>query len=58
MVGPCEVMQALLALRSNFRFDVDTMPSRPITPDRPIFDQLPPTRVYNIVAFSSAPTIS
>lgn len=49
---PIEVMQALLALRRDFTFVVDTIPARELDPNRRIFDQLPPTRVYNVIAHS------
>jgi FkbM family methyltransferase len=49
---PVEVMHALLAIRSDFTFDVDTTPARSVTADRPLFAQLPPTRVYNVIARS------
>lgn len=49
---PVEVMHALLAIRSDFTFDVDTTPARSLTADRPLFEQLPPTRVYNVIARS------
>ena len=50
---PVEVMHALLAIRSDFTFSVDRGPTQTITADRPIFDQLSPERVYNIIARSS-----
>lgn len=50
---PVEVMQALRAIRSDFTFEVDTTPPRAISADRPIFEQLPPTRVYNVIARSA-----
>lgn len=49
---PVEVMHALLAIRSDFVFDVDTTPARSVSPDRPLFAQVPPTRVYNVIARS------
>ncbi len=49
---PIEVMQALLSLRPDFTFSVDTVPSRQLDPKRRLFDQLPPTRVYNVIAHS------
>lgn len=52
---PIEVMQALLALRSDFTFVVDTLPSHEIDPNRRLFDQLPPKLVYNVIARSSDP---
>jgi hypothetical protein len=52
---PIEVMQALIALRPDFTFVVDTLPAREIDPDRRLFDQLPPKRVYNVIASSRVP---
>lgn len=52
---PVEVMQALLAIRSDFTFEVDTTPAQAVTPDRSLFEQLPPNRkrVHNVIARSS-----
>lgn len=50
---PIEVMQALLSLRADLTFVVDTLPARDLDPHRRIFDQLPPTRVYNVIAHSA-----
>ncbi len=50
---PIEVMQALLALRSDFTFVVDTIPTQEIDPHRRLFDQLPPKLVYNVIARST-----
>lgn len=47
---PIEVIEALMAIRPGFTFDVDTTPGSSLNPQRRIFDQLPPTRVYNIIA--------
>ncbi len=47
---PIEVIEALMAIRAGFAFEVDTTPSISLNPYRPIFEQLPPTRVYNIIA--------
>jgi FkbM family methyltransferase len=49
---PIDVMHALLAIRSDFTFDVDTTPARSVFPDKPLFKQLLPTRVYNVIARS------
>lgn len=49
---PIEVVQALLAIRSDLAFEVDTTPAIALDPHRRVFDQLPPTRVYNIIASS------
>jgi len=48
---PIEVIEALLAIR-RFAFTIDTTPARSIRADRPIFEQLAPTRVYNVIAHS------
>jgi len=53
---PIEVMSALREQRKNFTFVVDTVPAREINPERRIFDQLPPTRVYNVIATSASST--
>ena len=50
---PVEVMHALLAIRPDFTFDVDTTPAQTVTADKPLFEQLPPVRVYNVIARSS-----
>jgi len=50
---PIEVMQTLLSVRADFTFVVDTVPARDLDPHRRIFDQLPPTRVYNVIARSA-----
>ena len=50
---PVEVMHALLAIRPDFTFDVDTSPAQTVTPDKPLFQQLPPVRVYNVIARST-----
>lgn len=49
---PVEVMETLLAIRRDFTFEVDTTPARRVVGDRPLFEQLPPTRVYNVIARS------
>jgi FkbM family methyltransferase len=49
---PVEIMHALLAIRNDFTFEVDTLTSRRIVAERNIFDQLPPHRVYNVLARS------
>lgn len=53
---PIEVMNALREQRRNFTFVVDTLPSRELDRERRIFDQLPPTRVYNVIATSTSTT--
>jgi FkbM family methyltransferase len=50
---PLEVMHALLAIRPDFIFSIDKGPTPTITATRPIFEQVPPTLVYNIIARSS-----
>lgn len=50
---PVDVMHALLAIRPDFTFVVDTTPAQPVTADKPLFEQLPPTRVYNVIARTS-----
>lgn len=50
---PVEVMHALLAIRSDFTFTVDTTPARALDAGRPIFEQLVPNDVYNVIARSS-----
>ncbi len=47
---PIEVIAALTQIRAGFTFDVDTRPSMALSPHARVFDQLPPTRVYNIIA--------
>jgi FkbM family methyltransferase len=49
---PIEVVEALIEIRPDFVFEVDTTPSITLDPRRAVFDQLPPTRVYNIIASS------
>ncbi len=49
---PIEVVQALRAIRPDFTFGVDTSPAVALDPARAVFEQLPPTRVYNIIASS------
>lgn len=46
---PIEVVDALLSIRA-FSFEVDKAPRMSLDPRRRIFDQLPPTRVYNVIA--------
>lgn len=50
---PVEVMERLRAIRSDFTFDVDTTPAQRVVAERPLFDQLAPTRVYNVIARST-----
>lgn len=50
---PVEVMHALRAIRSDFTFEADTTPRRSLVADRRLFEQLAPTRVYNVIARSS-----
>jgi hypothetical protein len=42
-------MRSLSALRSGFRFELDKV-AIPLSTDRPFFEQVPPTLVYNVVA--------
>ena len=51
---PVTVMRRLRELRDDLAFYVDTVPARAIDPDRPVFEQVRPDHVYNIVAFSSS----
>lgn len=51
---PVEVMHTLLKIRRNLTFLVDTTPAISITAERPVFEQLPPNRVYNVIARSPA----
>jgi FkbM family methyltransferase len=46
---PIEVVEALLAIRE-VAFEVDKAPDIRLDPRKRIFDQLPPTRVYNVIA--------
>lgn len=50
---PVEVMHALRAIRPDFTFTVDTTPARALDATRPIFEQLIPNDVYNVIARSS-----
>ena len=49
---PVEVMRTLLSSGREFTFEVDAGPLGVVTADRPFFQQVPPTRVYNIIARS------
>jgi FkbM family methyltransferase len=49
---PVTVMRALQATRPDFTFAVDTRPVRALSADRPLFEQLPADRVYNVIASS------
>jgi FkbM family methyltransferase len=49
---PIEVVQALLATGRDWDFEVDVDPLFELDPDRPLFEQLPATRVYNVIAHS------
>lgn len=46
---PVEIMRELLEIRS-LRFEIDTTPVRALIADRPLFEQVPPDRVYNVIA--------
>lgn len=58
LVSRCRNIKRVIAfepnmdIRRDFTFDVDTTPARRLSPAPPIFDQLPATRVYNVVARS------
>jgi FkbM family methyltransferase len=49
---PITMMRALRAMRPDFEFSIDKAPQLPVHLDRPLFEQLPPARVYNVVATS------
>jgi FkbM family methyltransferase len=49
---PIMMMRALRALRPDFEFSIDKAPQLEVRLDRPLFEQLPPARVYNVVATS------
>lgn len=49
---PIMMMRALRALRPDFEFSIDKAPQLAVRLDRPLFEQLPPARVYNVVASS------
>jgi len=51
---PICVAQRLCSLRGDLRFRIDTVPPRLIDPSRPVFEQIAPDDVYNIVATSGA----
>lgn len=50
---PLEIVEQLRQLRPDFIFDVDTSPATRLRSDLPFFEQLPPTRVYNVIARSA-----
>lgn len=49
---PVMIMRALRAMRRDFVFEVDAMPQRRLSIDEPVFAQLPPEGVYNVIATS------
>jgi FkbM family methyltransferase len=49
---PIEVIRTLLATGRGFTFATDVEPCITLSPDRPFFTQLPPSRVYNVIARS------
>ena len=49
---PVDVMRALVATGRDFTFEVDAGPSVVVTTEQPFFKQMPPNRVYNIIARS------
>ena len=51
---PVCVMRRLRELRDDLAFLIDTVPARPLDPDRPVFEQVEPNDVYNVVAVSSS----
>jgi len=51
---PVCVMRRLRELRDDLVFLIDTAPARPIDPDRPVFEQVEPDDVYNVVAVSAS----
>lgn len=52
-LDPVHVMRRLRELRDDLVFYIDTVPARAIDPDRPVFEQVRPDHVYNIVAVSA-----
>lgn len=54
---PSNVMRALRSVRSDFTFTVDKVPSLVLDPNRPVFEQIQPSTVYNVIGTSvSRPT--
>jgi FkbM family methyltransferase len=51
-IDPMVVMRRLRELRSDLAFYVDTTPARVLDPERPVFEQVRPDDVYNIVAIT------
>ena len=51
-------MQALRAIRHDFTFEIDKAPTLTVRTDIPLFEQLPPTGVYNIVAYSKGNVVA
>jgi len=49
---PIHIMRALHTIRPNFTFSVDIDPGLDLTLDRPLSEQLPTDRVYNVIAWS------
>jgi FkbM family methyltransferase len=49
---PVHIMRTLLDIRPGLRFEVDTIPTCSVTAERPLFEQLPPDKVYNVIARS------
>jgi FkbM family methyltransferase len=50
---PVQIMRALRAIRGDFTFTIDKAQDHRIKLDVPLFEQLPPDRVYNVVACST-----
>jgi FkbM family methyltransferase len=49
---PIQILRALRATRADFTFSIDQAPQLRPSLDVPLFEQLPPDRVYNVVACS------
>jgi FkbM family methyltransferase len=49
---PIQIMRALRQIRPNFTFSVDLLPEVELTLERPLFEQVPADRVYNVIACS------
>jgi FkbM family methyltransferase len=49
---PIQIIRALCTTRPDFTFTIDHIPAPRLSLDRPLFEQLVPNRVYNVVACS------
>jgi FkbM family methyltransferase len=49
---PIHILRALCATRPDFTFSINHTPTPRLSLDVPLFEQLPPNRVYNVVACS------